>query len=91
MPYAQIVSIEPTEETAHPLGVLPMIAVALVMHAPQRYLITVHYTDAEGVAQIAVFAVAKGDQRVLVAVVNARTRNCGPGSWPCTPLPIQRR
>jgi CDP-diacylglycerol--glycerol-3-phosphate 3-phosphatidyltransferase len=83
MPYAQIASIEPTQETAHPLGILPMIAVALVMHQPQRYLVTIHYVDADNVAQIAVFAVAKQDQRVLVAVVNARTRNCWQASPQC--------
>jgi hypothetical protein len=60
-----------------------MIAVALVMHAPERYFVTLHYVDSESVAQVVVFTVAKRDQRVLVAVVNARTRNCRQGAPQC--------
>ena len=75
MEYAQIVSVEPTQEKVHKLGILPLIAVNLVAHQLERYLVTVHYVDAESVPQIAVFSVAKRDQRILVEVVNARTRN----------------
>jgi hypothetical protein len=90
MKYAQIVSIEPTEEMAHPLGILPLIAVALVTHPPERYLVTVHYVDQASVPQIAVFTVAKRDQRVLVAVVNARSRSCWSASPQCGTV-LQKR
>ena len=61
-----------------------------MIRQPQHYLVTLHYMDVDGVAQIAVFTVARQDQRVLVAVVNARSRNCWQASPQCR-TPLERR
>lgn len=89
--YAKIYGIEPSEETVHPLGLLPWIAVSLVAHPEKRYLVTIRYADAAGTGQIGVFEVARRDQRVVVEIVNARSmRSCGAKTYPC-PATLERR
>ena len=91
MPYESIRGIEPRDETAHPLGILPFIAVSLVAHPPRRYFLTINYADAAGLAQVAVFEVSKRDQPLLVSIVNARSpRNCVVNRFPC-PAPLVKR
>lgn len=88
--YAKVVSIEPTEEP-RPFGVLPLIAIALVVRLPERHFVTIQYVDENAVRQVAMFAVGRPEQRILVAVVNARSKDCwGQPSAPCNarkPLP----
>ncbi len=91
MTYDTIRGIEPREEPMHHLGVLPFIAVSLVARPQQRYLVTINYADASGVAQVAVFEVAKRDQAVLVSIVNARSpRGCTVNRAPCPPALVRR-
>lgn len=88
--YAKVVSIEPTEEP-RPFGVLPLIAIALVVRLPERHFVTIQYVDENAVRQVAMFAVGRPEQRILVTVVNARSKDCwGQPSAPCNarkPLP----
>jgi hypothetical protein len=89
--YEAIRGIEPRQEPLVHLGVLPLIAVSLVAHPSERHLVTIDYTDASGVAQVAVFEVSKLDQSVLVDVVNARSpRGCTVNRVPCPPALVRR-
>jgi CDP-diacylglycerol--glycerol-3-phosphate 3-phosphatidyltransferase len=89
--YAKVYGIEPSNGAVHPLGLLPWVAVSLVAHPQRRYLVTVRYADADGTAQIAVFEVARRDQPVIVAIVNARSsHSCGARTYPC-PATMERR
>jgi phosphatidylglycerophosphate synthase len=89
--YEAIRGIEPRQEPLVHLGVLPLIAVSLVAHPSERHLVTIDYTDASGVAQVAVFEVSKRDQSVLVDVVNARSpRGCTVNRVPCPPALVRR-
>jgi len=91
MEYDKVFGIEPSQETKHPLGVLPFIAVSLLAHPQQRYLVTIRYSDAEGTAQIAEFELPRRDQQIVVAIVNARSpRNCGVRNYPCPALTERR-
>ena len=91
MRYEFIRGIEPRDETAHPLGILPFIVVSLVAHPQRRYFLTINYSDVAGLAQIAVFEVSKHDQPILASIVNARSpRNCTVNRIPC-PVPLERR
>jgi hypothetical protein len=89
--YAKIYGIEPSEETVHPLGLLPWIAVSLLAHPEKRYLVTIRYADAAGTGQVDVFEVARRDQHVVVEIVNARSiRSCSAKTYPC-PATLERR
>ena len=89
--YDAIKGIEPRQEPFVHLGVLPVIAVSLVAHPAERHLITIDYSDAAGVPQVAVFEVSKREQSVLVDVVNARSpRGCTVNRAPCPPALVRR-
>jgi len=91
MTYDAIRGVEPHTEQVHHLGALPFIAISLVAHPLERHLIIINYADANGLAQVAVFEVAKRDQAVLVSVVNARSpRGCSADRAPCTRTLVKR-
>jgi CDP-diacylglycerol--glycerol-3-phosphate 3-phosphatidyltransferase len=70
--YVKIRSYEYQDEVAHHLGVLAAIGVGLVTHRERRYTFTITYGDAAGVAQVAIFEVAKADEPAVHAVLRAR-------------------
>jgi len=72
IPYSRITHYEYTRKLARHLGVVPTIAVVLVKHLQRRHFFVINYKDEEGIAQSAVFEVAKDAPQTLEAVLMAR-------------------
>jgi phosphatidylglycerophosphate synthase len=100
--YKSIRGFAYTTEVAHHLGVLPAVAVGLVKRRERKHFLTLRFSDSAGVAQAAVFEVAKNDPPVLLAILHARAPqacgspmlNCGYGQGnrpgvAVPPLPTQ--
>ena len=100
--YKNIRGFRYTTEVARHLGVLPAIAVGLLKSRERRHFLTIRFTDSAGVAQAAVFEVAKNDPPALLAILHARAPqvcgspmlNCGYGQGnrpgaSVQPLPMQ--
>jgi hypothetical protein len=76
-----------TTEVAHHLGVLPAIAVGLVKSRERKHFFTIRFINSDGIAQAAVFEVAKNDPPALLAILRTRAPqvcgspmlNCGNG------------
>ena len=95
--YKKIQGFRYTTEVARHLGVLPAIAVGLLKSRERKHFITIRFTDSAGVAQAAVFEVAKNDPPALLAMLRARAPqvcgspmlNCGygPGNRPGVAVP----
>jgi hypothetical protein len=85
--YKNIQSFRYTTEVAYHLGVLPAIAVGLLKSRERKHFLTLRFIDSAGVAQAAIFEVAKNDPPALLAILHARASqvcsspmlNCGYG------------
>jgi hypothetical protein len=76
--YKNVRGFSYTTEVAHHLGVLPAVAVGLVKRRERKHFLTLRFTDSVGVAQAAVFEVAKNDPPALLAILRARApQACG--------------
>jgi hypothetical protein len=81
IPYAQVVSYQLHEQRKAPLGVLPTIAIALVVWPPKVYQVTVTWHGEDGVSQVAIFELPKTASEGLMALLKARaTEACKPKS-----------
>ena len=77
IPYADIVSFEYSTPATHHLGVLPAIAVGLLVHRQHRYHFRITYRDEERVEQVAIFEVAKQMGPTIEAILDSRgPANC---------------
>jgi hypothetical protein len=72
IPYAQVVSYTWRAELKKPLGVLPMIALALVVWPPKTYYVTVTWHGDQNIAEVATFEVSKLESQGLEALFKAR-------------------
>ena len=70
--YASMRAFEYHDEVAHHLGVLPLIAVGLVVSRERRYFFTITYADSSAVTQVAIFEVSRSDVAALKALLQAR-------------------
>jgi hypothetical protein len=76
--YKDIRGYSYTTEVAYHLGVLPAIAVGLLKQRERKHFLTIRFTDSAGVAQAAVFEIAKNDPPALLAILRARAPHaCG--------------
>jgi hypothetical protein len=75
IPWASITHYEYTRKLARHLGITLTIAVALVKHLQRRHYFVIDYKDEKGVAQSAVFEVAKDLPQTLEAVFRVRAVN----------------
>ena len=85
IPYKAIESQWQDEHLAHRMGVLPLIALALIIPLEKRYFVRITYHDEANVAQIATFEVPRDMQTSLGAVVEARKpkKEYRPVKLPC--------
>ena len=82
IPYAQITHYEYTRKLARHLGVVPTIAIVLVLkHLQRRHFVVIDYKDEEGIAQSAVFEVSKDIPQTLEAVMHVRAPKASMQSW----------
>jgi hypothetical protein len=51
------------DDVAHQMGVLPLILISLVKPRERKHIFSVGYEDSTGSTQVAIFEVAKRDQR----------------------------
>jgi hypothetical protein len=72
IPYTQIDSYAFSEEVAHHLGVLPVIAVALVKKRERKHFLSIVYHNEGNETQVVIFEVPKQAPRVLLAILQAR-------------------
>jgi hypothetical protein len=77
-----IQSYEYSEEVAHHLGVLPMIAVGLVRARKRNHFIRITYRNAEDTQEVAVFRIPKHMSDTLLPVLQVRAPQA---SHPCIP------
>ena len=97
--YKNIQNFRYTTEVAYHLGVLPAIAVGLLKSRERKHFLTIRFTDSTGVAQAAIFEVAKNDPPALLAILHARAPqvcsspmlNCGYGQGNHSPQTIPTR
>ncbi|MGB6724451.1 MAG: hypothetical protein WBE74_01025 [Terracidiphilus sp.] len=81
IPYAQVVSYSWREQLKKPLGVLPTIALALVIWPPKTYYVTVTWRGDHEAAELATFEVSKLESQGLAALFQARAPGaCKPRS-----------
>ncbi len=81
IPYAQIISYTWRDELKKPLGVLPTIALALVVWPPKTYYVTVTWRGEHDAAEVATFEVSKLESEGLAALFKARAPEaCKPKS-----------
>jgi hypothetical protein len=97
IPYKLVEFSRQDSHLAHRMGVLPLVAIALVAPLHKRYYVRITYHDESNVAQFANFEVSRAGQDALVSVIEARrvkkpyspSRICGcggcvvQGSSPC--------
>jgi len=72
IPYKTVESYSEETKMAHPLGVLPIIAVGLVTRLHRLHYVRISYRDEANVAQVAVFEVPKEMPQVLMPILQAR-------------------
>jgi len=72
IPYAQVISYTWRDEVKKPLGVLPTIALALVIWPPKAHYVTVTWRGEHDAAEVATFEVSKLESRGLAALFEAR-------------------
>ena len=60
------------DEVAHQMGVLPLIFVSLVKPRERKHIFSISYEDSAGSTQVAIFEVAKRDQREFMEILRAR-------------------
>lgn len=76
IPYTQIQNFSYREKKAVSLGVLPMIAVALIRPQVYRHIVSITYLDTSGQKQVAIFEVPKEAKDTLPVVLQERTGVC---------------
>src|SRR5947209_13451624 len=87
IPYDKVESWKYDEVLARHLGVIATTVVVLLKHRQRRHLFQIQFKDDAGVAQSAVFEVAKEQPRVIVAVLQARVKSCQVNAnWPDGPF-----
>ena len=72
IPYAAIKSFQYREERARRLGVALTIAVGILKRLQRRHFFNIDYVDERGVAQTAIFEVAKDDAETVRAVLQTK-------------------
>ena len=60
------------DEAAHQMGVLPLIFISLVKPRERKHIFSIGYEDSAGSTQVAIFEVAKRDQREFMEILRAR-------------------
>lgn len=82
-----IQSYEYSQEVAHHLGVLPMIAVGLVRARKRNHFIRITYRNADDTQEVAVFRIPKHMSDTLLPVLQVRgpqaSHPCIPSVYPC--------
>jgi hypothetical protein len=79
IPYDAIQSFQYSREATRHLGVLPAIAVGLLIQRQHRHFFRILYRDPSNVAQAAILEVPKHMPRALQAVLETRApRTCRP-------------
>jgi|GEM_PF-2484828 len=81
--YKKVVKFEYETPSRFHIGVLPAIAVGLVKRRERRHLMTITYTDAANVTQVAVFEVGKEEPPVLLAILRARSAQACKTAFRC--------
>ena len=76
IPYTQIQNFSYREKKAVNLGVLPLIAVALIRPQIYRHIVSISYLDSSGQKQVAIFEVPKQARETLPVVLQERTGVC---------------
>jgi hypothetical protein len=77
IPYKAVESFSEETKMAHPLGVLPIVAVGLVTRLHRLHYVRISYRDGD-VAQVAVFEVPKEMPQVLMPILQARSPKKSP-------------
>ncbi|NYF79212.1 hypothetical protein [Granulicella arctica] len=78
IPYLAIDRLDYHNDLAHHIGVAPALAVGIVRRREKRHFFDITYHDQAGVAQVAVFEVAKGVPPLMLPILRARATNaCG--------------
>ncbi len=96
IPYVDIDSYQSTQEVAHHLGVLPAIAIGLLMARHRLHFIRITYHDQQDdrAKHVVILELPKDMQRTVEAVLEARASHhrqspnscaCGRGTVPCSP------
>jgi hypothetical protein len=81
IPYAQVVSYTWRDHLKTPLGILPTIALALVIWPPKTYFITITWRSEQGTTEVATFEVSRLESEGLAALLKARAPYaCRPNS-----------
>ena len=81
IPYAQVISYNWRDELKRPLGILPTIALALVIWPPKTYFVTVTWRGEHDAAEVATFEVSRLESRGLTSLLEARAPEaCKPRS-----------
>jgi hypothetical protein len=79
IPYARIESYEYASRRAHRAGAIPTaVVLALLKHKHYQHYVTIAFKDEQGVAQLAVFEVAKDIPTVILPVLKARAPSAAP-------------
>ena len=87
IPYDRIESWKYDEVLARHLGVVLTTVVVLLKHRQRRHLFQIQFKDGAGVTQSAVFEVGKEQPRSVVAVLQARVKDCDARAyWSNRPL-----
>jgi phosphatidylglycerophosphate synthase len=60
------------DDVAHQMGVLPLILISLVKPRERKHIFSIGYEDSAGSTQVAIFEVAKRDQREFMEILRAR-------------------
>jgi hypothetical protein len=83
IPYKAVESFSEETKMAHPLGVLPIVAVGLVTRLHRLHYVRISYRDEANVAQVAVFEVPKRVPLVLMPILQARSPKKSPPRRVC--------
>lgn len=76
IPYTQIQNFSYREVQAVKLGVLPLIAVALIRPQIYRHIVSITYLDSSGQRQVAILEVPKSARDTLPVILQERTGIC---------------
>ena len=83
IPYTSVESFQFSQDVTRHLGVLPAIAVGLLMKRRHRHFFHISYRDSDNVAQAAIFEVPKHLPRTLEVVLQTRSPQACKQSLPC--------
>ena len=83
IPYAAILSYDYTQPVAHHLGVLPAIAVGLLVHRQHRHVFRITYHGAGDSPEVLILEVHKQLAQPLFAILQARAPKPCPNRVRC--------